>query len=295
MKNAVDKVAPENVMKHDHGVLARRYAILTVVSALLAAPLIFVFSIALSSDATVNQLSFTFWPHEWNWVNFVRVFSNQLPIGRFILNSLIIVIPDVIFMTFSSALVSYGFARLYAPGKNILFIIVLSTMMIPGQVLTIPQFIEFRTLGWVNTLLPLIVPNLFANAYNVFLMRQFITRIPKELDEAAEIDGLGYFGIFWRIILPEMTPVLAAVAVFTFNSNWGNFMGPLIYVNDENKMPLALGLQMLTASSNESQTPPWNMIMVGSILLIIPVLLVYYFSQKYLYESGLTFGSAGIK
>ena len=176
--------------RSDFGGKARRYAILTVVSAILCAPLVFVVSIALSSDATTKAMKFTFLPGEWHWENFIRVFSSGLPIGRFILNSLIIVIPACIFMTFSSALVAYGFARLHAPGKNILFILVLSTMMIPGQVLMIPQFILFRTLGWINTLLPMIVPNLFATAYNVFLMRQFITRIPTELDEAAEIDGL---------------------------------------------------------------------------------------------------------
>lgn len=277
------------------GAKARRYAILTIVSAILCAPLVFVVSIALSSDATTNALSFTFFPSEWHWENFVKVFDSGLPIGRYILNSLLIVIPSCIFMTLSSALVSYGFARLRAPGKDILFIIVLSTMMIPGQVLMIPQFILFRTLGWVNTLLPLVIPNLFANAYNVFLMRQFITRIPTELDEAAQIDGLGYFGIFSRIILPMMTPVLAAVCVFTFSANWGNFFGPLLYINDEKKMPLALGLQVLSASSSGAQTPPWNMIMVGSLILILPVLIVYYFSQKYLYESGMMTGSAGIK
>lgn len=277
------------------GAKARRYAILTIVSAILCAPLVFVVSIALSSDATTNALSFTFFPSEWHWENFVKVFDSGLPIGRYIVNSLLIVIPSCIFMTLSSALVSYGFARLRAPGKDILFIIVLSTMMIPGQVLMIPQFILFRTLGWVNTLLPLVIPNLFANAYNVFLMRQFITRIPTELDEAAQIDGLGYFGIFSRIILPMMTPVLAAVCVFTFSANWGNFFGPLLYINDETKMPLALGLQVLSASSSGAQTPPWNMIMVGSLILILPVLIVYYFSQKYLYESGMMTGSAGIK
>lgn len=277
------------------GAKARRYAILTVVSAILCAPLVFVVSIALSSDATTNAMSFSFFPTEWHWENFIRVFDSGLPIGRFIINSLCIVLPACLFMTLSSALVSYGFARLRAPGKEILFIIVLSTMMIPGQVLMIPQFILFRTLGWVNTLLPLIIPNLFANAYNVFLMRQFITRIPTELDEAAELDGLGYFGIFTRIILPMMTPVLAAVCVFTFSANWGNFFGPLLYINDEEKMPLALGLQVLSAQSSGAQTPPWNMIMVGSLILIIPVLIVYYFSQKYIYESGLGVGSAGIK
>ncbi|MCI1831955.1 MAG: carbohydrate ABC transporter permease [Bifidobacterium sp.] len=277
------------------GSQARRYAVLTIVSAVLFAPLVFVVSIALSSDQTSNAMSFTFWPTQWHWDNFARVFSSGLPIGRFIINSLLIVIPSCVFMTLSSALVSYGFARLRAPGKDILFIIVLSTMMVPGQVLMIPQFILFREIGWVNTLLPLIIPNLFANAYNVFLMRQYITRIPTELDEAAQIDGLGYFGIFARIILPMMTPVLAAVSVFTFSANWGNFFGPLIYINDESKMPLALGLQVLSAQGSAAQTPPWNMIMTGSLILIIPVLIIYYFSQKYLYESGMMTGSAGIK
>lgn len=281
--------------RSDFGGKARRYAILTVVSAILCAPLVFVVSIALSSDATTKAMKFTFLPGEWHWENFIRVFSSGLPIGRFILNSLIIVIPACIFMTFSSALVAYGFARLHAPGKNILFILVLSTMMIPGQVLMIPQFILFRTLGWINTLLPMIVPNLFANAYNVFLMRQFITRIPTELDEAAEIDGLGYFRIFTRIILPMMVPVLAAVCVFTFSSNWGSFFGPLLYINDEDKMPLALGLQVLSSQSSSVQTPPWNMIMVGALILILPVLIVYYFAQRYLYESGMFARSAGIK
>lgn len=273
-----------------------RYAILTVVSAILMAPLIFVVSIALSSDQTSLAMQFTLIPQEFHFDNFVRAFTSEnLPMGRFLLNSLIIVFFACIGMTLSSAFVAYGFARLRAPGKSLLFIVLLSTMMIPGEVLLVPQFVLFTSLGWYNTLLPIIVPNFFANAYNVFLMRQFITRIPSELDEAAMIDGLGHFGIFRRIMMPAMVPVLAAVTIFTFTFNWGYFFGPLIYISDRAKMPLALGIQYLSSTGNAGQPPPWNMVMVGSIILIVPVVVVYYFGQRYLYESGLIGGSAGLK
>lgn len=271
------------------------YAILTVVSAILLAPLVFMVSIALSSAATTSKLKFTFFPTEFHFDNFVKAFTSGLPVGHFIINSFIIVFFACAGMTASSALVSYGFARLRAPGKNIIFFILLSTMMIPAEVLLIPQFIIFRNLGWIDTLLPLIVPNFFANAYNVFLMRQFVSRIPRDLDEAAMLDGLGRFGIFRYIVLPLMKPILVAIAIFTFTANWGSFFGPLIYINTTSKMPLALGIQVLSATSSASQAPPWNIVMVGGIILIIPMLVVYYFGQKYLYEAGLVSGSAGIK
>jgi len=240
-------------------------------------------------------MTFTLFPHEFNFSNYLLAFTGKYPMGTWILNSVILVVIACIGMTLSSALVAYGFARLRARGKNILFILLLSTMMIPGEVLLIPQFILFRTMGWINTLAPIVVPQLFANAYNVFLMRQFIARIPRELDEAAQLDGLGQFGIFTRIMLPLMKPVLTAIVVFTFTANWGYFFGPLIYINDQNRMPLALGIQIMSAGQGGSMVPPWNLVMVGAIILIIPMIIVYHFGQRYLYEAGLVSGSAGIK
>jgi len=274
---------------------APTYAILTVVSAILLAPFVFMISISLASEQTSRGLSFSFWPKEFHFENFVKAFTSGLPMGHFVLNSTIIVFFSCIGLTLSSAFVAYGFARLQTPGKNIIFIVVLSTMMIPAEVLLIPQFVLFRHLGWIDTLLPLIVPNFFANAYNVFLMRQFISRIPKELDEAATLDGLGHFRVLTRIILPLMKPVLVAVAIFTFTFNWGYFLGPLIYVNTPEKMPLALGIQSLSATSNGAQTPPWNLVMVGAIFLTLPMMIVYHLGQKSLYEGGLVSGSAGLK
>lgn len=272
-----------------------RFAILTVVSAVLFAPFVFMVSIALSSDARSLASDFTFFPSDWEFSNFTRIFDSTIPIWLFFLNSIAISLLSCIGMVTSSALAAFAFARLRAPGKNGLFLVLLATMMIPAEVILIPQFVLFRNLGWINTWLPLIVPMFFAGAYNVFLMRQFISRIPQQLDEAAMIDGVGLLGIFGRIILPLMRPVLVAVGVFTFTFAWGNFMGPLIYLNSMEKFPLALGIQIISATTTDAQPPPWNMVMVGAVMLIMPMLIVYYLGQRYIYEIGITGGSAGLR
>lgn len=271
------------------------YIILTAIGALLAAPFVYVISMALASDATSTRLTFTFIPHEFEFINFVRVFTSGLNFGRFLGNSLVLVFFSMIGQVFVSSLVAYSFARLRAPGKEVIFIILLATMMIPGEVTLIPQFILFRKLDWIDTMLPLIVPNFFGGAYNIFLLRQFITRIPVELDEAAQIDGLNYFGIYTRIILPLIRPALVAVAIFTFVWNWGAFFGPLIYINDVKKMPLALGVQILSATNSAGQIPPWNLVMVGALVLTVPMILVYFFGQRFMDQLSLTGGSAAIK
>ncbi len=272
------------------------YAILIALGAILAAPFMFVISIALASDETTTKAAFTFVPQEFHLENFARVFGGKFDLSHFFVNSVILVVFSMIGQVFVSGLVAYGFARLRAPGKNILFLILLSTMMIPGEVTMIPQFVLFRSLGWINTLLPLIVPNFFGGAYNIFLLRQFITRIPVELDEAAQIDGLNFVGIYVRVIIPLIRPALIAVAIFTFTWNWGSFMQPLIYINDVAKMPLALGVQILSATNNAGQMPAWNLVMVGALILTLPMILMYFFGQRYIYEPGLTSsGSAAIK
>ncbi|MEQ4206539.1 carbohydrate ABC transporter permease [Actinopolymorpha sp. B17G11] len=294
--------APDGGLRRSQAVGTRRgrdatvsYGVLTVVSAVLAAPFVFMVSIALSSDATVQKVSFTLIPREFQFDNFVRVLSSDAHMARWILNSLIIVTFACLGQMFVSAMVAYAFARLRAPGRSALFVVLLSTMMVPVEVTIIPQFVLFRELDWIDTLWPLIVPNLFGGAYNIFLMRQFVTRIPRELDEAAQVDGLGYFGIFARIVLPLMKPVVVAVGVFSFSFSWGWFFGPLIYLNTETKYPLALGVQFLSGTSTNAQTPPYNLVMVGALFLTVPMVAVYFFSQKYIYQVNLGAGSAGIR
>jgi len=272
------------------------YLLLIIASIVFFTPLIFMVSIALSSTRTTAAGAFTIIPQEFYWSNFTDVFTaTPLPVGRFVLNSVIIATTSAVGQVLSSSLVGYAFARLRAPGKGTVFMVVLATMMIPGQIVMIPQFIIFQNLGWVNTFLPLIIPNFFTNAFNVFLVRQFVARLPSEYDEAAQMDGLGYFGIYRRIFLPMMWPILTAIAIFTLTASWGDFMGPLIYLHRQELMPLALGLRFMTAVTNELQTPAWNLVMVGSIILTLPMLVIYFLGQKYLYEMSISTGSAGVK
>lgn len=269
------------------------YLFLSLVGFLLASPFLYMLSIALSSDASVVKAAYTFIPQEYNWGNFVKVFSNN-GLGVFLKNSLIITVFSVFGSVFSASMVAYGFARLKAKGSKFLFIILLSTMMIPGEVTMIPQFIIFKYLHWINTFYPLIVPSFFAGAFNVFLIRQFVMSIPRSLDEAAKIDGMGFLGIYTKIIVPMTYPILAAIAIFSFSWNWGNFMGPLIYINDPEKTPLALGVQLLSTVGG-GQMPPWNIVMVASFFLTLPMILVYLFGQKYVFQANINGGSSGTK
>lgn len=269
------------------------YAVLSLVGALMFAPFLYMISIAFSSDATTVKAAFTLFPREFRFENFVRVFTDYR-MGTYLKNSIIITAFTVFGSVLSASFVAYGFARIRAKGSGFLFIVLLSTMMIPGEVTMVPQFIIYRELGWINTFLPLIVPSFFAGAFNVFLIRQFVMGIPRSLDEAAMIDGMGHLGIYAKIILPLTYPILAAIGIFSFAWNWGNFMGPLIYINDPKKTPLALGVQLISTVSG-GQMPPWNMVMVASMFLTIPMILVYTFGQKYVYEANINSGSAGIK
>ena len=270
------------------------HLILLGVGALLAVPFIYMISISLASDRTTAQFAFSLFPREFVWRNYLTIFGDPR-IPRFFLNSVIIAGFSIFGQVFVSSFVAYGFARLRAPGKNLLFIVLLSTLMIPWEITLIPQFFLFTQLGWVNTLLPLIVPNFFGGAFNIFLLRQFITRIPAELDDAAKIDGLGYFGIYRVIILPLIRPALVAIGILTFNFSWGNFLGPLIYINDVEKMPLALGLQVLTAKTAATMLPPWNIVMVASMLLTVPMIIVFFIWQRHVFELNLSAGTGGVR
>lgn len=189
---------------------------------------------------------------------------------------------------FSSALCAYGFARFRFKGKRFLFLVLLATMMLPGQVTMIPMFIMFKEAGWVDTFLPLIIPSFFGGgAFNIFLIRQFMRGIPRDLDEAAFMDGASRWGIFTRIMLPLSKPPLIAVSIFTFMGVWNDFQGPLIYLNTNTKYTLALGLSMFKGLYNVE----WNMLMAATVLIMLPAIIVFFFLQKYFIE-GISLSSA---
>lgn len=272
------------------------YAVLGALAIAMLTPFLLMISISLTSDATTIQMRFTLLPQEFEINNYVRVFTTpNIDLGRHILNSLVIVVGSIVGQVLVSSFVAYGFARFSAPGKNVLFLILLGTMMIPGAVTLIPQFALYRALGWLGTFAPLIVPNFFGGAFNIFLIRQFIARLPVELDEAAKIDGVGPIGIFRYIIFPLIRPISVAVAILTFQFNWSWFLEPLIYLQDADMMPLAVAVRTLSATTSAGATPMWNLVMVASMLLTVPMLLVFFFGQKYVFEANISGGSSAIK
>jgi multiple sugar transport system permease protein len=177
----------------------------------------------------------------------------------------------------SSSLVAYGFARLRFPGKDRLFILLLATMMLPGIITMIPSYIGFRYLHWIDTFYPLIVPSFFAGAFNVFLLRQFFMTLPRELDEAAMLDGASYFQIYWNILMPLSKPALITVGLFAFVYSWKDFMGPLIYLNSTENNTLELGLRTFDTIRGTD----WNLLMAGSVMVLIPLLIMFFAGQKY--------------
>lgn len=214
----------------------------------------------------------------------------QVPIARYIMTSAALAILNIILVVFASSFAAYAFARIDFPGREFLFAVLLATMMIPGQVTMIPTFLIFKNLGWFNTLLPLWVPAAFGTAFFIFMMRQFLKSIPKELEEAARIDGCGFIRIYWHIMLPLIRPTLAAVAMFAFLGSWNNFMGPLIYVNDERMYNLAFGLfkfQLLSGSSNA-------LMMAGAFVMTLPIILTFFLFQRY-FVQGIALSGLGGK
>lgn len=203
-------------------------------------------------------------------------------------NTLYITALSIIGLLFSSSLAAYAFARLRWPGRDVLFVVLLATMMLPAAVTMLPVFLIFRSLGWVDTLRPLWFPAFLGSAFHIFLLRQFFMTIPMELEEAAKIDGCSPFTTYWRIMLPLVKPALAAVTIMAFMGSWNNFMGPLIYINSPEKMPLSYALYLFQGAHGGEQ----GMLMAASTMVMLPVLMLFFFTQRYFIQ-GITL--TGIK
>jgi ABC-type glycerol-3-phosphate transport system permease component len=226
------------------------------------------------------------------WSKMLRNYKlalQHLPFWRYMATSLFIVILNVTGTLLSSSLVAYSFARLQWPGRNFCFALMLATMMVPGQVTMIPLFLIIRALGWYNTLYPLWVTSFFAGAFNVFLLRQFLKGIPRDLEDASKIDGCGFWRVYWHIMLPLVKPTLAAIAIFTFMASWNEFMLPLIYLQDQRLYPLALGLFAFNVEAGITT----SMLMAASLLMITPVIIIFFFAQKYFIQGVTLTGMKG--
>ncbi|HYF83316.1 MAG TPA: carbohydrate ABC transporter permease [Clostridia bacterium] len=259
------------------------YILLIIGSMIMAVPFIWLIRSSLMEPRQI----FTF-PPEWIPKPFVwSNYKNALKAAPFLIylkNTMFIVVFVMGGTLLTSALSAYSFARFNWPGKKLMFYLLLSTMMLPYAVTLIPNFILWHWLGFTNTPVPLIVPAWFGGgAFNIFLLRQFFMTIPKELDEAALIDGANYFQIFFLILLPLMKPALAVVAIFTFMGTWNDFLGPLIYLGDSNKYTLAIGL----AQFKGNYAAQWNYLMAASTVVILPIIVLFFVCQKY-FVQGIT-------
>jgi ABC-type glycerol-3-phosphate transport system permease component len=267
------------------------YAFLTAGSAVMALPFFWLLSTSLTARGLEFQVPPQWIPNPIEWGNYHEaIFESGLPFPTFIVNTTIITILNVIGTLISASIAGFGFARLRFPGRDALFVLVLSTMMLPGIVTLIPTYLLYKTIGFVDTWLPLIVPAfLGGGAFYVFLFRQFFLGLPVELDEAARCDGASTWQIYARIALPLSGPVLATVGIFTFLNSWNNFLDALIYLNSIEKMTLAVGLQAFKGV----RVSDWNLMMAAATVMIVPVVVLFFAAQRYFVKGIVMTGLSG--
>jgi ABC-type glycerol-3-phosphate transport system permease component len=269
--------------------IALTYLVLLPGALMALAPFFWLVSTALKEPSQIYALPPIWIPNPLRWQNFVEGWT-ALPFTRYALNTALIAAAVTIGEVLSCSIVAFGFARLRAPGRDFLFTLVLATLMIPFQVTMIPSFILFKHLGWINTFLPLIVPFWLAKSgFAIFLLRQFFLTLPRELDDAARIDGAGTFRIFWQILLPLTRPALASVAIFSIVYNWNDFLAPLIYLTSRDNRTLSLALRAFQTDYLQSL----HLLMANSLVTLLPLLLLFFFAQRYFIQGIATTGIKG--
>jgi multiple sugar transport system permease protein len=266
-----------------------KYAVLLVLGATYLLPFYWMASSAVKSQSQVYTIPPVWLPIPPQFINFIDAW-NLYPFNTYLFNTLFrYAIPVTIGTVLSSAIVAYGFGRLRWGGRNILFAICISTMMVPFQVTMVPLFIIFRKLGWINTYLPLVFPAFFGNPYFIFMLRQFFRTIPEELSDAARIDGASEADILFRIILPLSKPALTVVALFSFMGAWNDYLGPLIYLNKQENYTLAVGLQAMSSAMTQigNKKLAYPYLMAVSTIVTLPILFAFFFAQRTFIE-GIT-------
>jgi len=268
------------------------HLVLLTGAAIFTMPFVWLVSTSLKADHLLMVIPPQWIPRPTLWSNYLRALAFLPAETRhglmYLWNTLYVSALSIVGVVLSSSLVAYSFARLRWPGRDLFFVVLLATMMLPGAVTMIPVFLIFKWLGWVDTLKPLWVPAFFGGAFNIFLLRQFFLTIPMELEDAAKIDGAPFFTIYARIMLPLVKPALAAVVIWTFMGAWNNFMGPLIYISSPEKMPVAYALQLYQSLHGSE----YNLLMAAATLVVLPVVALFFFTQRYFIQ-GVTL--TGIK
>ena len=263
--------------------IARRgllHLALIIGAVIFSFPMVWLISTSLKTDMQIFKIPPEIIPKPVVFTSYQKVFK-YFKFGKYLGNTLLTVAGNCLGVYVTAPLVAYSFSRIQWKGRGICFTVLLATMMIPGYVTMIPLYIFFSKIGWVNTLFPLWVPAWFGGgAYNIFLLRQFMLTIPKELEESARIDGAGRLTIFMKIMRPLVRPALTTVTIFTFMNTWNDFMGPLLYLSDSNKYTLSLGLQLF----QQGQSGEFGMMMAASVLVTLPIIVFFFVGQKQFIE-----------
>lgn len=262
---------------------AVRYLLLISAALLMVGPFLWMLLTSMMTQEEIFRTPQQLLPAEISFRNYREV-TRVLPFGTMFLNSATIALCATVGQVCSCALAAYAFARMKFRGRTVLYIILLATMMVPAQVTMIPVFLIMKSLGWIDTLYALIVPAFFGGAFGTFLLRQFFSTIPRDLDDAAQIDGCGKFRILWSIILPLSKPALVTLALFTFMTYWNDLLGPVIYLSSVEKATLTIGLANLQSGPMSTR---YDLLMAGSMLSVIPILILFVFGQKW-FVGGVT-------
>lgn len=263
------------------------YLILALLTLVYIVPFFWLVSSSFKAPTEIFKVPIVWMPETLQWDNFYRA-TNEIPFFLYLRNTLTIILGVLVGSLISNTLVAYSFSKIEWKGRNTLFVIVLITMMMPYQIIMIPQFLFFHKIGWTGSFLPLTVPAFFGNAFFIFLLRQFFVGIPNEVSQAARIDGANEFVIFSRIVLPLTKPAITTVAIFAFLNSWNDFLGPLIFLTSDKKYTLAIGIQQIMSVND----PRWNVLMAAGVLMTVPVLVLFFLLQKYFIQ-GIAF--TGIK
>ncbi len=263
------------------------YAMLIAGSLMFLLPLVFALTSSFKTNGQIMEIPPRWIPDPFHWQNYPEALT-YIPFAKYTLNTLFIAVGAITGNLLSCTIIAYGFARLKAPGKNFFFILMLSTMMLVEPVRIIPIYIIFSKLGWVDSFLPMIIPAFFGSPFYIFLLRQFFMGIPRELEDAALIDGANRLQILWRIIIPNAKPALAAVAIFNFQGVWNDFLYPLVFLHNQNNYTIALGLSFFRSTYSVQ----WGYLMAASVVALLPMVIIFFLAQKTFIE-GISF--SGIK
>lgn len=279
-------VSPQWRKKKRRRELVRRvvaYVLTTLLALIFAAPFIWLLNMSLQSIQQLVHYPPEWIPNPFQWENYPNALSYpQRPFHLFFRNSLVYTFLATLGTTLTSSFVAFGFSRVNWPARDSFFVLVLSTMMLPYQVTLIPQYIIFKELGWLDSLRPMIVPSWLGSAFYIFLLRQFFLTIPRELDEAAILDGCDYFRIWWRVIMPLAKPAVVTVVAFSIVRTWNNFMGPLIYLTSTKNMTVSLGLRIFQRMAGDTGgLVEWGQIMAAAMMSLIPMLILFIAAQRY--------------